>query len=251
MTVNGAAGTVNNLTNITWDGKNFTSGQAATEDQLKIVDKKITDNSTDLTKKGLNFQADSGEVIHKDLGQTLDVVGGITDKAKLSDNNIGVVSENGKLNVKLAKDLTGLNSVTTGQTTINNNGLTIGGNTFVTNNGFNANNTQIKNVKAGTEDSDAVNLKQLNEVKAASDTKVKGSKNIHVEEEINDLTKAKTYTVNLKDTVTLGSGSTSVHFDGTTGIIRAGEGANAVNINGTNGTINSGKVTINWWFWYC
>ena len=245
VTVNGAAGTVNNLTNITWDGKNFTSGQAATEDQLKIVDKKITDNSTDLTKKGLNFQADSGEVIHKDLGQTLDVVGGITDKAKLSDNNIGVVSENGKLNVKLAKDLTGLNSVTTGQTTINNNGLTIGGNTFVTNNGFNANNTQIKNVKAGTEDSDAVNLKQLNEVKAASDTKVKGSKNIHVEEEINDLTKAKTYTVNLKDTVTLGSGNTSVHFDGTTGIIRAGEGSNAVNINGTNGTINSGKVTIN------
>ena len=245
VTVNGAAGTVNNLTNITWDGKNFTSGQAATEDQLKIVDKKITDNSTDLTKKGLNFQADSGELIHKDLGQTLDVVGGVSDKAKLSDNNIGVVSENGKLNVKLAKDLTGLNSVTTGQTTINNNGLTIGGNTFVTNNGFNANNTQIKNVKAGTEDSDAVNLKQLNEVKAASDTKVKGSKNIHVEEEINDLTKAKTYTVNLKDTVTLGSGNTSVHFDGTTGIIRAGEGANAVNINGTNGTINSGKVTIN------
>ena len=243
--VNGANGTVNNLTNTTWDPANITSGQAATEDQLKIVDKKITDNSTDLTKKGLNFQADSGELIHKDLGQTLDVVGGITEKSKLSDNNIGVVSENGKLNVKLAKDLTGLNSVTTGQTTINNNGLTIGGNTFVTNNGFNANNTQIKNVKAGTEDSDAVNLKQLNEVKAASDTKVKGSKNIHVEEEINDLTKAKTYTVNLKDTVTLGSGSTSVHFDGTTGIIRAGEGANAVNINGTNGTINSGKVTIN------
>ena len=243
--VNGVNGTVNNLTNITWDPAHITSGQAATEDQLKVVDNKIDKNTENLTKKGLNFQADSGEVIHKDLGQTLDVVGGITDKAKLSDNNIGVVSENGKLNVKLAKDLTGLNSVTTGQTTINNNGLTIGGNTFVTNNGFNANNTQIKNVKAGTEDSDAVNLKQLNEVKAASDTKVKGSKNIHVEEEINDLTKAKTYTVNLKDTVTLGSGSTSVHFDGTTGIIRAGEGANAVNINGTNGTINSGKVTIN------
>ena len=239
--VNGANGTVNNLTNITWNPNNITSGQAATEDQLKSVDQKVTDN----TNKGLNFKGDDATSIHKNLGQTLDVVGGISDKAKLSDNNIGVVSENGKLNVKLAKDLTGLNSVTTGQTTINNNGLTIGGNTFVTNNGFNANNTQIKNVKAGTEDSDAVNLKQLNEVKAASDTKVKGSKNIHVEEEINDLTKAKTYTVNLKDTVTLGSGNTSVHFDGTTGIIRAGEGANAVNINGTNGTINSGKVTIN------
>ena len=239
--VNGANGTVNNLTNRTWDPNNITNGQAATEDQLKSVDQKVTDN----TNKGLNFKGDDATSIHKNLGETLDVVGGTSDKAKLSDNNIGVVSENGKLNVKLAKDLTGLNSVTTGQTTINNNGLTIGGNTFVTNNGFNANNTQIKNVKAGTEDSDAVNLKQLNEVKAASDTKVKGSKNIHVEEEINDLTKAKTYTVNLKDTVTLGSGNTSVHFDGTTGIIRAGEGANAVNINGTNGTINSGKVTIN------
>jgi len=239
--VNGANGTVNNLTNRTWDPANITNGQAATEDQLKSVDQKVTDNS----KKGLNFQADSGDLIHKDLGQTLDVVGGISDKAKLSDGNIGVVSENGKLNVKLAKDLTGLNSVTTGQTTINNNGLTIGGNTFVTNNGFNANNTQIKNVKAGTEDSDAVNLKQLNEVKAASDTKVKSGKNIDVKEDEDLITKAKTYTVNLKDTVTLGSGSTSVHFDGTTGIIRAGEGANAVSINGTNGTINSGKVTIN------
>ena len=243
--VNGANGTVNNLTNKTWTPGNIVSGQAATEDQLKVVDSKIDKNTEDLTKKGLNFQADSGEIIHKDLGQTLDVVGGITDKAKLSDNNIGVVSENGKLNVKLAKDLTGLDSVTTGQTTINNNGLTIGGNTFVTNNGFNANNTQIKNVKAGTEDSDAVNLKQLNEVKAASDTKVKSGKNIDVKEDEDLITKAKTYTVNLKDTVTLGSGSTSVHFDGTTGIIRAGEGANAVNINGTNGTINSGKVTIN------
>ena len=243
--VNGANGTVNNLTNKTWTPGNIVSGQAATEDQLKVVDSKIDKNTEDLTKKGLNFKGDSGEAIHKDLGQTLDVKGGVTDKSKLTDNNIGVVSEDGVMNVKLAKDLTGLNSVTTGATTINNNGLTIGGNTFVTKDGFNANNTQIKNVKAGTEDSDAVNLKQLNEVKAASDTKVKAGKNIDVQEEIDKITNAKTFTVGLKDTVTLGSGSTSVHFDGTKGIIRAGEGANAVNINGTNGTINSGKVTIN------
>ncbi|MDU5088829.1 MAG: hemagglutinin, partial [Veillonella sp.] len=244
VTVNGTAGTVNNLTNITWDGKNFTSGQAATEDQLKIVDKKITDNGNDLTKKGLNFQADSGELIHKDLGQTLDVVGGITEKSKLSDGNIGVVSENGKLNVKLAKDLTGLNSVTTGQTTINNDGLTINNKQFVTANGFNANNTQIKNVTAGVEDNDAVNVKQLNDVKAASNTKVEGSKNINVDETVDNVTKAKTYTVALKDTVTLGSGDTAVNIDGTKGIVKAGDGANAVTINGVNSTINAGKVTI-------
>ena len=244
VTVNGTTGTVNNLTNITWDPANITSGQAATEDQLKSVDKKITDNSTDLTKKGLNFQADSGELIHKDLGQTLDVVGGITEKSKLSDNNIGVVSENGKLNVKLAKDLTGLNSVTTGQTTINNDGLTINNKQFVTANGFNANNTQIKNVTAGVEDNDAVNVKQLNDVKAASNTKVEGSKNINVDETQDPTTKAKTYTVALKDTVTLGSGNTAVNIDGTTGIVKAGNGANAVTINGVNSTINAGKVAI-------
>ncbi|MDU5451895.1 MAG: ESPR-type extended signal peptide-containing protein [Veillonella sp.] len=243
--VNGANGTVNNLTNITWNPNNITSGQAATEDQLKVVDNKIDKNTENLTKKGLNFQADSGELIHKDLGQTLDVVGGVSDKAKLSDNNIGVVSENGKLNVKLAKDLTGLNSVTTGQTTINNDGLTIGGKKFVTANGFDANDTQIKNVKAGTDGTDAVNLNQLNEVKAASDTKVKAGKNIDVEEEINAITKAKTFTVGLKDTVTLGSGNTAVHIDGTKGIVKAGEGTNAVTINGTEGSINAGKVLVN------
>ena len=208
-----------------------------------MIRKSLTTALT-LTKKGLNFQADSGELIHKDLGQTLDVVGGITEKSKLSDNNIGVVSENGKLNVKLAKDLTGLNSVTTGQTTINNDGLTINNKQFVTANGFNANNTQIKNVTAGVEDNDAVNVKQLNDVKAASNTKVEGSKNINVDETVDTVTKAKTYTVALKDTVTLGSGNTAVNIDGTKGIVKAGDGTNAVTINGVNSTINVGKVAI-------
>ena len=243
--VNGAKGTVNNLTNITWDANNITSGQAATEDQLKVVDKKITDNGSNLTKKGLNFKGDDATSIHKDLGETLDVVGGTSDKAKLSDNNIGVVSENGKLNVKLAKELTGLTSVTTGVTTINNEGLTIGGNKFVTANGFDANNTQIKNVKAGTDGNDAVNLNQLNEVKNASNTTVEGSENINVNSTVDPNTQAKTYKVALKDNVTLGSGNNAININGTTGIIKAGDGANAVTINGTNGTINSGKVTVN------
>ncbi|MBS7048349.1 MAG: hypothetical protein KH096_08540, partial [Bifidobacterium adolescentis] len=243
--VNGAKGTVNNLTNITWDADHITSGQAATEDQLKVVDKKITDNGSNLTKKGLNFKGDDATSIHKDLGETLDVVGGTSDKAKLSDNNIGVVSENGKLNVKLAKELTGLTSVTTGATTINNEGLTIGGNKFVTANGFDANNTQIKNVKAGTEGNDAVNLNQLNEVKNASNTTVEGSENINVDSTVDPNTHAKTYKVALKDNVTLGSGDKAININGTTGIVKAGDGANAVTINGTNGTINSGKVTVN------
>ena len=40
-----------------------------TEDQLKVVDKKITDNGSNLTKKGLNFKGDDATSIHKDLGR--------------------------------------------------------------------------------------------------------------------------------------------------------------------------------------
>ena len=113
--------------------------------------------------------------------------------------------------------------------------------------GFNANDTQITNVKAGTEDNHAVNLKQLKEVSnnaAAAKTVVKAGKNINVTDSEDPLTKAKTYTVALKDTVTLGSGDTAVNIDGTTGIVKAGNGANAVTINGMNSTINAGNVAI-------
>ncbi|MDU5309125.1 MAG: hypothetical protein E6167_09655, partial [Varibaculum cambriense] len=76
-------------------------------------------NTTNITNinttiaKGLNFKGDDATVINKQLGDQLDIKGGAA-ATNLSDNNIGVVSSNGSLNVKLAKDLTGLNSVTAG-----------------------------------------------------------------------------------------------------------------------------------------
>lgn len=60
------------------------------------------------------------------MNQKTTIKGGVTDKDNLSDNNIGVVS-NGTdtLTVKLTKNLTNLTSVTTGKTTVNDDGLTI------------------------------------------------------------------------------------------------------------------------------
>ena len=75
-----------------------------------------TTNITNINKtiaKGLNFKGDDATVINKKLGEQLDIKGG-ADASKLTDGNIGVVSGNGALNVKLAKDVTGLNSVTAG-----------------------------------------------------------------------------------------------------------------------------------------
>ena len=174
VTVNGDAGTVNGLTNTTWDIDNPqpVSGQAATEDQLKTVSDGVKTNKTDITNinttigKGLNFKGDDAAVINKKLGERLDIKGG-ADSSKLSDGNIGVVSGNGVLNVKLAKDVK-VDSVTTGNTVINNNGLTVGGKTYVTNNGINANNQKVTNVADGqvaAGSKDAVNGGQLHDAK--------------------------------------------------------------------------------------
>ena len=99
------------------------------------------------------------------LGEQTNIIGGVTDTSKLADGNIGVVS-NGTdtLNIKLAKNVK-VDSVTAGNTVINNNGLTVGGKTYVTNNGINANSQKITNVAVGTDGTDAVNLNQLNDVK--------------------------------------------------------------------------------------
>ena len=181
VTVNGDAGTVNGLTNTTWDIDNPqpVSGQAATEDQLKTVSDGVKTNKTNITKnanditninttigKGLNFKGDDATVINKKLGEQLDIKGG-ADASKLSDGNIGVVSGNGALNVKLAKNVK-VDSVTTGNTVINNNGLTVGGKTYVTNNGLNANNQKVTNVADGqvaAGSKDAVNGGQLHDAK--------------------------------------------------------------------------------------
>ena len=181
VTVNGDAGTVNGLTNTTWDIDNPqpVSGQAATEDQLKTVSDGVKTNKTNITKnanditninttigKGLNFSGDSGADINKKLGDKLEIKGG-ADASKLSDGNIGVVSGNGALNIKLAKDVK-VDSVTTGNTVINNNGLTVGGKTYVTNNGINANNQKVTNVADGqvaAGSKDAVNGGQLHDAK--------------------------------------------------------------------------------------
>ena len=109
---------LNGLDNKKWDGEHIQSGRAATEDQLKTVSDKVN--------SGRKFQGDDGKDVTVDLGKTLNIKGGAT--AVSDANNIGIVrGDDNTLNVRLAKDLTGLNSVTTGNTTINNSGLTVEG----------------------------------------------------------------------------------------------------------------------------
>ena len=179
VTVDGDAGHVTGLTNTDWDVENpvAVSGRGATEDQLKKVNDKVNTNKTAIDK-GLNFDGDSGAVINKKLGEKLSVKGGAT--GTLSDGNIGVESDgNGTLNVKLAKTLTGLDSVIAGGTTINNGGLTVGGKNYVSPTGINANDQKITNVADGTVGAgskDAVNGGQLHDAKNELNTNINNAK---------------------------------------------------------------------------
>ena len=126
---------------------------------------------TELIADGMNYAGDSGDTIHKDLGNTLKVTGGAT--GELTDNNIGVVSENGELKVKLAKEITGLtflkvdrldvgqNSTHITDTDVETDTLKVGNVTINKDTGINAGGQKITNVADGTENGDAVNYGQL------------------------------------------------------------------------------------------
>ena len=236
VTVNGDAGTVNGLTNTTWDIDNPTivHGQAATEDQLKTVSDGVKTNKTNITNinntigKGLNFGGDSGAVINKKLGEKLEIKGGAS--ADLTDDNIGVVSDGTKLNVKLKKDV---NLGADGS-------LTINGKTYVNKDGLNANGQKITNVANGTVNSDAVNFGQLKDAVAAGKTILKDGKNTTVEGEG---TVANPYKVNVNDDLVLGRKGADGK-DGSIGV--NGKDGSAVVINGKDGSIGlNGKDGAN------
>ena len=159
LTIKGANGQdgvdgKNGMTRIVYEDKNNNKHEVATtDDGMKYA--------------GDDAQgADKSKVIAKKLNQTLDIVGG-ADTTKLTDNNIGVNNVDGKLKVQLAQNinLTPAGSLTIGDTMINNGGLTITGGPSVTKTGINAGNLNITNVKAGVNDTDAVNVKQLKDAR--------------------------------------------------------------------------------------
>ena len=114
---------------------------------------------------------DKTKVIAKKLNETLDIIGG-ANKADLTTDNIGVNNDgNGKLLVQLSKNLKGINTIKNGNTTITLNdtpstttpAVTItGGNLSL---GDGTTNNKIVNVAPGTDDTDAVNVKQLKDAK--------------------------------------------------------------------------------------
>jgi hypothetical protein len=170
------------------DVKNIVDGKIGdVNGKIDNITKDVSNIKTDVsnikqTKR--TYQGDDGKTVDVDFGGALSLTGGATEVAE--DKNIGVVKNGANgLSLRLAKNLGGLDSVTTGKTTMNDSGLTInnsegktgttitssgikiaanGDNTHaveVTNSNISMGGQQIHDVAPGTSDTDAVNVSQL------------------------------------------------------------------------------------------
>ena len=251
------------------------STDAVNGSQLFATNQNVTKNSgdiTDLTTRldgaGMTFAGDSGTPVTKKLNETLTLTGGETsvdNLTQLSDKNVGLVADtDGKLEVRLAKNLTGLTgaSFSNGNftTQLTENGLTItpttGGNAVtLTAQNLDLGNWQLHGVRAGdvsATSTDAVNGSQLNTVKETAEnaqaeaqkhSTVSGSGNVDVSPSDNT-DGSKNYTVSLKDTVTLGSNGTAITLDGTQGTASIGSGNTAVTVDGRTGSITGSSLQV-------
>ncbi|OOF62449.1 YadA-like family protein [Rodentibacter pneumotropicus] len=140
------------------DGESKTRIIYETKDP-KDPSKTITEEVATLND-GLKFKGDDTTVIAKKLNEQLEIVGG-ADKAKLTKDNIGVNSKDGKLSVQLSKDLNDIETITNGQSSVV---LNKSGGTTISGGDVSVDDNKITNIKAGdvTETStDAVNGSQL------------------------------------------------------------------------------------------
>lgn len=109
-------------------------------------------------KDGFHVAGDSGTASDLFLNQKLTLQGNGTAQTDYTSGNIGIYSEgNGTLDVQLADTLTGLENIDFANSTVS-----------IGQNGINAGGKAIGGVLAGTEETDAVNVKQLKEAKAAA-----------------------------------------------------------------------------------
>ncbi|MDV4264959.1 trimeric autotransporter adhesin Ata [Acinetobacter seifertii] len=143
------------------------------------LNSKIDNTKTELENKGLNFAGNSGADVHRKLGEKLNIVGGAaasTPAAKTSGENVITRTTQDGIQIELLKD-SKFDSVTTGNTTLNNNGLTIKDGPSITKEGINAGGKQITNVADGVNAKDAVNVDQLTKVKDNLNGKITDTNN--------------------------------------------------------------------------
>ena len=167
----------------------------------------------------------------------------ITDgtKTNTSTADSTVIDDGNGNNTALTKDGVTITAAGKNPVSLTKDGLNNGGN-------------KISNIADGTDDTDAVNVRQLEAKSKASKTELTANGGESAGSTTGNIVLTKTtaadghiiYDNKLNDKVTLGTDSTkAVTVDGTTGTIKAGDGANAVAIDGKNGSVKAGdKIAL-------
>ena len=167
----------------------------------------------------------------------------ITDgtKTNTSTADSTVIDDGNGNNTALTKD--GVTITTSGKDPVS-----------LTKDGLNNGGNKISNIADGIDDTDAVNVRQLEAKSKASKTELTANGGESAGSTTGNIVLTKTtaadghiiYDNKLNDKVTLGTDPTkAVTVDGTTGTIKAGDGANAVAIDGKNGSVKAGdKIAL-------
>ena len=168
----------------------------------------------------------------------------ITDgtKTNTSTADSTVIDDGNGNNTALTKDGVTITAAGKDPVSLTKDGLDNGGN-------------KISKIADGTDDTDAVNVRQLEAKSKASKTELTANGGESAGSTTGNIVLTKItaadghiiYDNKLNDTVTLGTDPTkAVTVDGTTGTIKAGDGANAVAIDGKNGSVKAGdKIALN------
>jgi autotransporter adhesin len=230
----GAGGAERTITNVAAGRISRTSTDAINGSQLFATNSAITDVAGTVAK-GWNLSANGGAPQNIAPGGTADFANG---------SNTTVTRTGNQIRVDVSADPV-FNSVTAGNTKIDNNGLTIVGGPSVTVTGIDAGSKAITNVAPGVAGTDAVNINQLNTTVAGSKTRYYQVNSVGGGNELNDgatgadaIASGKNATAAGTASVAMGLGATA----GTANSVALGAGSVTDTAVGTAGTTIDGKA---------
>ena len=242
-------------------GENITINQNELDFTYSLNKDLVNMNSASFNGTGGNTTVINGDSITQTAGtqtNTSTAAGNtVVDGAKSTATTAAgtTITDGTKTNTATA-DSTVIDDGNGNNTTLTKDGVTITtagkDNVSLTGNGLDNGNNKIVNVADGTNDTDAVNVRQLEAKTKASTTELTANGGESAGSTTGNIVLTKTtaadghiiYDNKLNDKVTLGTDPTkAVTVDGTNGTIKAGKDGNAVAINGTDGTIKAGDGT--------
>ena len=244
-------------------GENITINQNERDFTYSLNKDLVNMNSASFNGTGNNTTVINGDSITQTAGTQTNtstaagntVTDGTKSTATTADGT--KITDGTKTNTSTA-DSTVIDDGNGNKTALTKDGVTItaaGKNPVsLTKDGLNNGGNKISNIADGTDDTDAVNVRQLEAKSKASKTELTANGGESAGSTTGNIVLTKTtaadghiiYDNKLNDKVTLGTDpSKSVTVDGTTGTIKAGDGANAVAIDGKNGSVKAGdKIAL-------